>query len=153
MKIYKIHHKQELPITQKEAWNFFSTSENLATLTPPKMHLRFVEPDHSGMYAGKIIKFSVKPLPGFRATWVSEITQLEAPHYFVDKQLSGPYAVWHHEHRFIETDQGVLVEDIIHYAMPFGWLGRLLHRPVVKPQLKALFEFREQKLTELFKEN
>jgi ligand-binding SRPBCC domain-containing protein len=150
MKVYKWHNKQVLPISKSEAWDFFSNPDNLAVLTPPKMRLQIDKVDNRDMYAGKIITFSVTPMAGYRATWVSEITQVMATNYFVDVQLVGPYAMWHHEHRFNEMADGVEVEDLIHYALPLGWLGRLAHKPLVIPKLKELFDYRTEKLTEIF---
>jgi len=102
------------------------------------------------MYAGKIITFSVTPMAGYRATWVSEITQVMATDYFTDVQLVGPYAMWHHEHRFNEVTDGVEIEDLIHYALPLSWLGQLAHKPLVIPKLKELFNYRTKKLNEIF---
>ena len=150
MKVYKWHNKQVLPISKSAAWQFFSDPDNLAVLTPPKMNLQIANSENADMYAGKIITFSVTPLAGYRATWVSEITQVMATSYFIDVQLVGPYAMWHHEHRFNEIADGVEVEDLIYYALPLGWLGQLVHKPLVLPKLKELFDYRTKKLTEIF---
>lgn len=150
MKIYRLEKRQRLALSKKAAWEFFSKPENLAVLTPPEMKLRFIDQDKSDTYAGKLIRFRVSPFPGIQSTWVSQIAQLQAPSYFIDIQLSGPYALWYHEHRFNEIDSGVEIVDLIHYALPLGPLGRLLLRPIVKPKLEKLFEYRKNKLNELF---
>lgn len=40
--------------------------------------------------------------------------------------------------------------DQVSYKLPFGFIGRIARGLVVKAQLKGIFEFREQKLDELF---
>jgi ligand-binding SRPBCC domain-containing protein len=42
------------------------------------------------------------------------------------------------------------MEDIIDYKIPFGILGQAAHPILVKNQLKKIFAYREEKLTELF---
>jgi hypothetical protein len=42
------------------------------------------------------------------------------------------------------------MEDIIDYKLPMGILGQLAHPIVVKPKLKEIFDYRYQKLIELF---
>jgi len=81
---------------------------------------------------------------------VTEITQVKKGEYFVDRQLFGPYALWHHKHFINEIPGGVEMEDIIDYKVPLGWLGRLFHPILVKPKLDEIFKHRKMKLIELF---
>ena len=60
--------------------------------------------------------------------------------------------MWHHKHFVNEIENGVELEDLIHYKLPLGILGRLIHPILVKPQLKKIFKYREKKLVELFGE-
>jgi ligand-binding SRPBCC domain-containing protein len=82
--------------------------------------------------------------------WVTEITQVNAPHFFVDEMRFGPYRFWHHQHRFANDDGGVVMEDIIHYAIKGGPIGQLLNRLVVRPKLNEIFSFRSLTLNSLF---
>ena len=34
------------------------------------------------------------------------------------------------------------MEDCVYYALPFGWLGRLVHRWFVAKTLLSIFQFR-----------
>ena len=45
------------------------------------------------------------------------------------------------------------MEDIIDYKVPFGLLGQLVHPIIVKPKLEEIFNYRQQKLIELFGEH
>lgn len=102
------------------------------------------------MFPGQIIQYKVSPFPGITTTWVTEITHVKEGEYFVDEQRFGPYALWHHKHFINPIDGGVEMEDIIDYKIPFGILGQLAHPLLVKKQLKGIFAYREEKLTELF---
>jgi ligand-binding SRPBCC domain-containing protein len=82
--------------------------------------------------------------------WVTEITHVSDHSFFVDEQRFGPYSFWHHKHFFTAIEGGVLMEDIVHYKVPFGIIGRLFHPLIVRPKLEEIFNFRKQKLTTLF---
>lgn len=104
------------------------------------------------MFAGQIIQYIVTPVLGIKTKWVSEITHMVEGEYFVDVQLFGPYALWHHKHFIKEIPGGVEMEDIIDYKVPMGILGQLVHPFMVKPKLDEIFEYRRKKLIELFGE-
>ena len=150
MKIYSLHKKQKLPITKKEAWEFLSNPNNLAVITPPQMKMTILSGAERPMYAGQLLEYSVSPLPGMKTTWISEITQFVEGDYFVDIQLYGPYALWHHKHFINSIDNGVELEDIIHYKLPLGWLGQLAHPLVVQPKLESIFKYRREQLEARF---
>jgi hypothetical protein len=40
--------------------------------------------------------------------------------------------------------------DVVHYALPFGFLGRIMNALVVKNKLKEIFEYRVLKVDEIF---
>jgi len=148
--LYSVHTKQKLPITLQQAWDFLSDPKNLAVITPPSMGFKTLSGDDRPMFAGQIIHYTVTPLLGIKVEWVTEITHVVSNNYFVDEQRFGPYRLWHHKHFLKEIPGGVEMEDIVHYKLPFGILGRLVHPFLVKPKLKEIFEFREKKLTALF---
>lgn len=150
MKIYTLHKKQKLPISLDQAWEFLCNPTNLEKLTPNDMGMQIISEADRPMYAGQLLQYRVTPLPGFKTKWVSEITQYEDKKYFVDVQLYGPYALWHHKHFVHEIEGGVEMEDIIDYKVPLGFLGRLAHPFLVKPKLKSIFNYRKEQLEKLF---
>jgi ligand-binding SRPBCC domain-containing protein len=152
MKIYTLHKKQQLPISLDEAWNFLSNPSNLKIITPDYMSFNIVSTIDRPLYTGQIIQYIVTPLLGIKTQWVSEITHISEKKYFVDEQLYGPYALWHHKHFIKEIEGGVELEDIIDYKVPLGILGQLVHPFLVKPKLEEIFSYRQQKLIELFGE-
>ena len=144
---------QILPISLEEAWDFFSSPHNLKTITPSYMGFDITAADlPPEIYQGMIITYKVKPLFGIPLNWVTEITQAQAPYFFVDNQKSGPFALWHHQHFFEKHDNGVRMRDVVHYAAPMGILGKMVEKAIVKRRVNEIFEFRYQKLKELFGE-
>lgn len=152
MKIYTLHKKQKLPIGVDEAWDFLSNPKNLKIITPDEMSFDIISGADRPMYSGQIIQYKVTPLMGIRTKWVSEIKAVVPKKYFVDVQLYGPYSLWHHKHFIREIEDGVEMEDIIDYKIPLGLIGQLFHPILVKPQLENIFNYRQQKLVELFGE-
>lgn len=150
MKIYRLHTNQNLPISVDEAWDFLSDPANLKTITPNYMGFNILSGADRKMFPGQIIQYIVTPLAGIPTKWVTEITHVKDKEYFVDEQRFGPYALWHHKHFIKAIPGGVEMEDIIDYKLPMGILGQLAHPIVVKPKLKEIFDYRYQKLIELF---
>lgn len=152
MKIYELRRTQKLPISLEEAWDFLSDPANLAKITPDSMGFDIISGADRKTYPGQIIRYKVSPLLGIKMNWVTEITQVQAPYYFIDEQRFGPYKFWHHKHFLKEVEGGVEMEDIIHYGLPMGILGQLVHPFLVKPKLEEIFEVRWEKLIEMFGE-
>lgn len=152
MKLYTLHTIQKLPVSIEEAWKFFSDPKNLKVITPEYMGFDITAGGDRPMFAGQIIQYIVTPVAGIKTKWVTEITHVQEPHYFVDEQRFGPYALWHHKHFFREIEGGVEMEDVVDYKLPFGILGRLVHKPIVRRKLEEIFSFRRKKLLELFGE-
>ncbi len=150
MKIYTLHAKQNLPISREQAWQFLSDPKNLKVITPDYMGFNIQSGADRTMYAGQIIEYIVTPILGIENRWVTEITHVVDQEYFVDEQRFGPYALWHHKHFIKEIEGGVEMEDLLHYKLPFGYLGQLVHPFLVKPKLDEIFEYRKNKLVELF---
>lgn len=135
-----------------EAWDFFSTPRNLSKITPEHMgfNILYVSGGEK-TYAGQIIRYHVQILPGIKVHWVTEITHVQEPEYFVDEQRFGPYALWHHQHRFKAVAGGVEMTDEVNYAIPVGFLGRLAHWLFVGREVNRIFEHRFTVLERYFK--
>lgn len=147
----ELYFTQWLPISLDEAWAFFSNPSNLKDITPAHMGFVVTSRHHGDrMYAGQIIRYIVRPLLGIPLKWCTEITHVVDKQYFVDEQRFGPYAFWHHQHRFTEQNGGVLMEDILHYKVPFGILGKLADRIIVNREVNTIFAYRKKVLTERF---
>ena len=151
MRTYQITSKQFLPISIEEGWDFLSKPENLSKITPPEVQFHIESKSESrGMYAGQIIKYKIKVPPGINMNWMTEITHVNAPYYFVDEQRTGPYALWHHQHHLKSVKGGIEMMDEVNYALPMSVFGTIAHVLFVKKQLKSIFDFRYQVLEGMF---
>ena len=152
MKTYQFKAKQFLSITINEAWDFFSNPNNLPKITPPWLNFEVTTQLESRMYAGMIITYLVRPILNIPATWVTEITQVHVPNFFVDEQKFGPYKLWHHQHVFREAKNGIEMEDIVNYAVPLGFIGRLANNLIIFKKIRSIFEYRTEIINKMFVE-
>jgi ligand-binding SRPBCC domain-containing protein len=151
VKTYLLRTEQAIPISLEQAWDFFSSPLNLAKITPKEMNF-VVTSDYNKdtkMYPGMIITYKVSPIFGIKMNWMTEITHVKEGEYFVDEQRFGPYALWHHQHHFKAIKGGVLMNDILNYAIPYGIIGRLSNAILVDKQIKKIFDYREKAITGL----
>ena len=137
-KVYSLKTVQTIPVGLDKAWDFFSNPANLQAITPKNLGFKIISL-HQGnkMYAGQVIEYTVKPVLNIPLYWMTEITHVADKKYFVDEQRFGPYSLWHHQHHFKETAAGVEMTDIVHYKLPFGFLGDIANTLFVKKQLKV----------------
>ncbi len=150
MKLYELHNKQVVNTDLKNAWEFLSNPKNLQLITPEHMGFEIVLGADRPMFQGQIIQYKVCPFPGIKTNWVTEITHVKQEEFFVDEQRIGPYKMWHHKHFVKEVDGGVEMEDLIHYIVPMGILGQIVHPFIVRKKLIKIFEYRREKLKEIF---
>ena len=148
--IYQFSATIKLPINISEAWSFLSDPANLKVITPPYMGFYIKSEMESDMYPGQIISYTVSPIFGLKLNWVTEISHVNEPFYFVDEQRFGPYALWHHKHFLREINNGVEMTDIVHYKLTMSMISNQFHSILVQPKLKEIFEYRTTKLLELF---
>ena len=154
MKIYTLKKEQIIPVDINTAWEYFSNPFNLANITPPQLGLRIINLDRGDairIYPGMIIEYVVTPLLGIEQSWITEITHVKEPDFFVDEQRFGPYKFWHHKHYFTITGEiHVKCTDVVHYSIPFDPLSRILNRYIISEKLDSIFRYREKVLTEKF---
>ena len=148
--IYTLQIQQELPISLKEAWEFFSIPANLSKITPSDMDFIITSDSLDKIHQGQIISYRISPFAGIVMNWVTEITTAIENHFFVDEQRFGPYKMWHHEHHFEKTNKGTLITDKVSYKLPFGIIGHWAHKLFIKKQLSYIFSYRYYKLHEMF---
>lgn len=141
--VYKLKRVQVVKADIREVWNYFSNPANLKEITPKDMNFKVTSEIGDKIYAGQIITYKVTPLWGITMDWTTEITHVEDQVRFVDEQRTGPYKIWHHEHHFSATGEGTEMTDLVHYALPYGGIGRIGHALIVKKKLSDIFDHRE----------
>jgi ligand-binding SRPBCC domain-containing protein len=154
--MYRLYSRQLIPQPLEAIWPFFLRPENLARITPPDMGFVIRSAVPSEMTPGLIIVYTVRPLWGIPVSWVTEITHLHPPAVdrewalFVDEQRFGPYRFWHHRHIFTRQGDATLMEDEVHYLLPLGAVGRLVHPFLIRPRLRAIFTYRSRVIESLY---
>ncbi len=146
MRVRTLEVKQWLPRPRDEVFPFFADAFNLERITPPLLRFRVVSTSPIEMRQGTLIDYRLR-IHGLPVRWQSEITIWEPPHRFVDEQRRGPYRQWCHEHSFEERDGGTVCRDVVRYAAPGG---TLVHRWLVEPDVRKIFEFRRAELARIF---
>jgi ligand-binding SRPBCC domain-containing protein len=142
------HLREELLVPRPigEVFDFFAQARNLEILTPPWLKFEVLTPEPITMRVGLTIDYRIH-VHGLPVRWRTKIEAWEPPHRFIDMQLRGPYRLWHHTHTFEERDGGTLCRDEVRY-WPIG--GALIDTLFVSRDVKAIFEFRRQRLLEIF---
>jgi ligand-binding SRPBCC domain-containing protein len=148
MATHTLHRSQLIRRDLKDVFSFFEDPSNLAKITPPKMGFQILTPSPIKMQRGTLIDYVVH-IMGLPLRWTSLITEYDPPYKFVDEQLKGPYSFWHHTHLFKQVPEGTLIEDIVQYRVPMGPLGVWLEPFLVRPQLNAIFNYRQKVISEL----
>lgn len=145
----RVEFTTRVPAPVDEVWPFFCDPKNLERLTPP--FLRFQVLGASGpLGEGVTIDYKLR-LHGIPLRWRSELTDWELGVRFVDRAVTGPFRVWHHQHLFEADGDGTKMTDIVHYALPLGRLGRFFGGWMVDRDVRRIFAFREQTIRDHFK--
>jgi len=148
MKIHRLYYQQTLKMTQDQAWRFFSSPYNLNEITPDFFHVDIITPVPAEIYAGLMIHYRMKAVAGLPMSWLSEVSHCQKPQRFVYHQTVGPFKFLSHEVCITPCPAGIILEDIIFYAMPWSWLGELLHVLLIGAKLQRIFTVRQQFLAQ-----
>jgi len=141
-----LRREQRIPGGPDSVFGFFADAGNLEAITPPWLGFRIVTPRPIEMRVGALIEYRLR-LHGVPVSWLTRIEEWEPGVRFVDAQLTGPYALWHHTHEFApDGEGGTIVRDTVRYALPYGPLGELARRLFVARDLDAIFDFRARRV-------
>jgi ligand-binding SRPBCC domain-containing protein len=149
MMVYVLRRTQTIARPLDRVFSFFARPENLERITPGELGFTILTPGPIVMKAGALIDYSIR-LMGVPMRWTTLITTYEPPRLFVDEQLRGPYAFWHHRHLFHETDDGTEIVDEVHFALRGGVLAPVIHRLFVRKQLEKIFDHRARIIAATF---
>ena len=143
---FQLTANQWLPRAPEEVFAFFADAFNLEDITPPWLRFRVLTPPPIILRSGSEIDYRLR-LRGLPLRWRSCISDWSPPLQFVDDQIVGPYRLWHHVHTFEARDGGPCVRDHVEYASAGGVLANTLF---LRRDLRDIFTYRQQRLTELF---
>lgn len=150
MSVFTLHREQLIPASREKVWDYFCDPRNLNEMTPSDMNFLIVTDPLDRMYAGQLIEYKVEFIRGIRSRWLTEIAHVRELEYFVDEQRIGPYQFWYHQHHFEAVPGGTRMTDQVTYSIGFGPLGDLLNAIWIAARLKGIFDYRTQKMKEIF---
>ncbi len=141
--------KQYIGKTPEELFPFFSEAKNLEKITPSSLNFKIVSTSTDKIDQGTIINYLLK-IHGIPMNWKTEITNWSPPNQFIDNQLKGPYALWHHTHIFEKLGPGTLMIDKVRFKLPLGKLGKIFGLWLVLKDIQKIFDYRFKIVNQIF---
>lgn len=140
---------QEVPAPREAVFAFFSDPSNLQALTPPWLAFEILTPAPLPVGEGAVYDYRIR-VRGLPLRWRTLIETWEPGRRFVDRQIQGPYALWHHTHGFEDLPGGgTRLTDRVRWRLGFGFLGRLA-APLVRRDIERIFAHRRQVMAQRF---
>jgi ligand-binding SRPBCC domain-containing protein len=147
VKVHVLQREQYLERPLGEVFEFFSAAQNLERLTPSWLSFELVSPAPVEMGDGTVIDYRLR-VHGIPLSWTSRIESWEPGTRFVDRQIRGPYALWHHTHDFEPIGSGTLIRDTVRYSIGFGPIGEIVRALQVQRDLDNIFDYRRSAVVE-----
>ena len=132
-----------LPVNSQSAFAYHERRGALQRLVPPWKNLSIEQSDGSLRSGSRVVlRIGLGPLS---LRWVAEHSEYDPPRLFADHQVSGPFAHWHHDHRFSEAgDEQCVLHDEVEYRLPLGFLGQLAGGAFARTELESMFAYRHR---------
>jgi ligand-binding SRPBCC domain-containing protein len=141
---------QDLPVPRAEVFAFFADPSNLERLTPPWLSFQVLTPAPLPRGEGAQFSYRLK-VRGLALTWSTLIESWVPGERFTDRQIRGPYALWHHTHLFEDLPGGgTRIIDRVRYRVGWGLAGRIITALWVRPDVERIFQFRRATIEALF---
>ncbi|MDZ4805252.1 MAG: SRPBCC family protein [Candidatus Eisenbacteria bacterium] len=146
-----IRHESDASILESRQWvdrsleavfPFFADPHNLERITPAFLKFKVLSMDTPTIESGTLLRYRLK-LHGLPIHWTTRIKDWNPPHSFRDVQLSGPYRLWDHTHRFERREGGTLMTDIVRFRTPFDILRRTPLLSWINRDVEAIFRYRQ----------
>jgi len=131
-------------------FEFFAEAGNLERITPPWLSFRILT-EPARMAVGGVISYRLT-LHRVPLRWTSRIEAWDPPHRFVDRQVSGPYALWQHTHSFEEVEGGTQIRDRVRYRQRLGPVGAAAERLFARRDIERIFDHRARAIPRLLAE-
>jgi uncharacterized protein (TIGR01777 family) len=141
--------EQWVPRGVDEVFPFFSDAYNLEKITPDFLRFNVLKVTPETVGEGTKIDYKLV-LRGVPLRWQSVIEEWVPGKKFVDRQVKGPYSVWHHTHEFEPARGGTILRDRVRFAVPLGALGDVVAGSFVMGDVRKIFAYRHQKIEEMF---
>lgn len=76
----------------------------------------------------------------------SQITQYNRPYLFVDEMVKGAFKSLKHEHIYEDFHGKTIMKDRLTFEAPFGFVGWMAERIILKQYMKRFLEYRNKQL-------
>jgi ligand-binding SRPBCC domain-containing protein len=152
--------EQWLPFPLERVFEFFGNPENLPRIMPPWMRVQvdglvLIPPPEAPLnkkFAGTSsavgVSFRPVPLLPLRVPSAAKIVGFGMNRFFEDAHSDALFKSWHHRHEFVAEERsgvgGTIARDVITYELRFGPLSALINALFVAPQMRRIFEYRQQ---------
>jgi ligand-binding SRPBCC domain-containing protein len=129
-----------------DVFAFHLDPRNASRIAPRGQRVLSVEAPET-VQRGDEIRLAVRQLPWpFAQHWRVRIEAVDESGAVVDVALAGPFPTWRHEHLFTYAGEGrTLLTDRVTYQLPYGALGRLADRLLVRRMLLRAFRERHER--------
>lgn len=141
MRVHRLERVQRIDWPLDEVFEFFAAARNLERLTPPWLRFEVLTPEPVEIRVGTVIDYRLR-VHGIPLRWRSQIEEWDPGRSFIDRQIRGPYGLWHHRHTFAADGQSTIVRDRVDYGLPLGPLGEAARRLFVGRDLERIFDYR-----------
>lgn len=149
MRTYVLEREQIVPLPRATSFAFFGDAFNLELITPPFLRFRVLTKPPVAMRQGALLEYRLS-LFGLPFHWRTLIESWSPDESFVDRQLEGPYALWHHTHTFEElAPDRTRMRDRVLYRIPFGVFGAIAQAFFVRRVLNEIFDYRAEMVARL----
>lgn len=99
---------------------------------------------HEGIRDGAEVRLTQKIGP-FTSEWLVRHEGYEAGRSFADRQVTGPFRQWRHEHRFEAiNEEACELSDEVFYELPMDRIAAKAAGPLVRRELARLFRYRHE---------
>lgn len=86
---------------------------------------------------------------GIKQHLTVQITRMERPRLFADRMLKGAFKSMSHEHHFEGDQSQCTMNDVFRYEVPFGFIGRLFDKLILKNYMTRFLKKRNAVLKEI----
>lgn len=143
----KVVYRSRLTATPEELFEFHMDTANLAAISPPWPPFRVIsEPRRAEPGDLQVFQLGAGPLA---TVWEARVTRVVPGRLLEDRQESGPFRAWRHQHQFLADGDGAMLVDVVEFRMLPTVVGEFLEFYLVRPFILGMFAWRHRRTRKL----